>query len=355
MKLLEYEAKQLLRNYGLPTPAGVVWRARATRPNAPLPAMVKAQIPVGGRGRAGGVRPVASAAQLEAAGAALLGRELLGFEVGSVLVEERHKPARELYLAVALDRAKQALVLLAHHEGGVDIEAAAGAPLEVVLDGAPSNAQIKEISDYFELETSARLDKVIADLYELSRAQDAVLVEINPLIITAQGRVVCADAKIELDDEAAFRHKERAFEAHPTSAQFVVLSDEGTIASLANGAGLAMATNDAIKAAGAEPANFFDVGGGTSAAAMAAGFEQIRALEQVRAIVVNIFAGITRCDEVAQAILAARAKGPTPPLFIRLAGTNAEEGKKLLTEAGIELCASLGECVERAAAETSRV
>lgn len=360
MKLLEYEAKNLLRSYGLPTPAGVVWRHGEALPDgAPLPAVVKVQIPVGGRGRAGGVRAAMTIGETEAAGRALLGQELLGYKVGAVLVEEQIKPAREMYLALALDRSEQALVLLAHRNGGVDIEEAAeadGAPLEIVLDGAPTKEQIRTVAEYLQLDggAAAEFTDIISKLYEACRSEDAVLVEINPLMVTSGG-LVCADAKIELDDDAAFRHKDRDYEAAPASAQFVILSPAGTIASLANGAGLAMATNDAIKAAGQEPANFFDVGGGTSAEAMAAGFEKIRALGQVRAIVVNIFAGITRCDEVAQAILAARAKGPTPPLFIRLAGTNAEAGKALLTEAGIELCGSLGECVERAAAEVRNV
>jgi succinyl-CoA synthetase beta subunit len=357
MKLLEYEAKKMLRNYGLPTPAGVVWRAGEARPEIKLPAMVKAQVPVGGRGKAGGVRAVVTADEVQAAGDALLGRELLGFTVGSVLLEEQLRPQRELYLAVALDRSKQALVVLAHTDGGVDIEEAQGEMLEVVLDGEPTAAQIAQLGEYLSIsgERSDDFAELVMNLYKLSRAEDGVLVEINPLVVDSGGRLSCADAKIELDDEAGFRHKEREFEAEAASAQFVVLADTGTIASLANGAGLAMATNDAIKAAGQEPANFFDVGGGTNTEGMVAGFEKIRALGQVRAIVVNIFAGITRCDEVAQAILAARAKGPTPPLFIRLAGTNAAEGKALLAEAGIELCGSLGECVEQAAAEASRV
>ncbi len=357
MKLLEYEAKNLLREYGLPTPAGVVWRTSKARPELKLPAMVKAQVPVGGRGRAGGVRAAATVAELEAAGEALIGKELLGFTVNSVLVEQQLQPDRELYLAVALDRAQQALVLLAHHDGGVDIEDAAGEPLEIVLAGAPGDEQIRELAGYFGLpdERSEQFSEIVRNIYKLALTEDAVLVEINPLVLTTEGALVCADAKIELDDEAAFRHKDRNYEAAPASAQFVVLDAAGTIASLANGAGLAMATNDAIKAAGQEPANFFDVGGGTNTAGMVAGFEKIRALGQVRAIVVNIFAGITRCDEVAEAILAAQAQGPTPPLFIRLAGTNAEAGKELLAEAGIELYGSLGECVEQAAAEVSRV
>lgn len=354
MKLLEYEAKEMLRNYGLPTPAGVVVRTGEELPaDLGLPAVVKAQVPVGGRGRAGGVRPVASASEAAAATADLLGHELLGHQVGAVLVEEQLSAERELYLAVALDRSQQALVLLAHKNGGVDIEDAEGQPLEVVLEGSPTEAQVRVIADHYGIE-APKLGEVIERLYKVSRDEDAVLVEINPLMLTERG-LVCADAKIELDDDAAFRHKDRAYEAAPASAQFVVLSPEGTIASLANGAGLAMATNDAIKAAGAEPANFFDVGGGTNTEGMIAGFEKIRALGQVKAIVVNIFAGITRCNEVAEAILAARAKGPTPPLFIRLAGTNAEAGKALLAEAGIELCASLGECVERAATEVKNV
>jgi succinyl-CoA synthetase beta subunit len=361
MKLLEYEAKQLLASYGLPVPAGQVLRRDADRLDVPLPVAVKAQIPVGGRGKAGGVRLVAAQAEFEAARRALLGSELLGYKVGSVLAEELVEPARELYLAVAIDRSRQAIVLLAHHSGGVEINRAVevrGQALKLVLKGKPGPATVKRAGEYLALPPAAtkQLGQIVTALWEAFVREDAVLVEVNPLMLTADGRLVCADAKVELDDAAAFRHASWGYETPPASAQFVVLSADGTIASLANGAGLAMATNDAIKAAGQEPANFFDVGGGTNAADMTRGFDRIRALPRVRAIVVNIFGGITRCDEVAEAILAARAAhDETPPLFIRLAGTNAEAGLEMLRSAGVETLPSLGACVERAARQASHV
>jgi succinyl-CoA synthetase beta subunit len=361
MKLLEHEAKNLFAKYHLPTPAGRLWRAGQQIGELNLPAVVKAQVPVGGRGKAGGIRLVETRAELEVAGAALLGRELLGHTVGSVLVEDQVVPTRELYVAIALDRAKQAFVLLGHPVGGIDINNAAGADgavLKIVLDGAPPPAAVGRLLDHVALDASwlKPLEKLVSSLWQLCVQEDAVLVEVNPLMTTADGRLICADAKIELDDDAAFRHTDRVLDTTPASAQFVVLSPLGTIATLANGAGLAMATNDAIKAAGEEPANFFDVGGGTGTAAMIRGFHQIAALPSVQAIVVNIFAGITRCDEVARAIIEARAANAhMKPLFIRLAGTNAAEGAQLLKAAGLALWPTLGDCVEQAAAQVRHV
>lgn len=360
MILLEYEAKQLLREHGLATPVGRLLRAGDTLDDD-LPVVVKAQVPVGGRGKAGGVKVARTASELVAARDALLGQKLLGHVAASLLVEELLEPARELYVAVALDRAEQAMVLLAHHSGGVDIGHAArrsGGAFKVALRGEPSRQVAGDTGAYLGLppEQTGELHRVMAGLWQISAREDAVLVEINPLMVLPDGRMICADAKIELDDAAVFRHSGRNFETQPASAQFVVLSQQGTVASLANGAGLAMATNDAIQAAGAEPANFYDVGGGTDAAEMTRGFDRIRELPGVRAIVVNIFGGITRCDEVAEAILAARAANiATPPVFIRLEGTNAAEGSRMLKAAGIELWPSLGQCVEQAVAQVRHV
>ena len=356
MKLLEYEAKQLLREYGLSTPGGRLLRLDAPASDGTWPAVLKAQIPVGGRGKAGGVRVVRTQTEYGEAREALLGKELLGYVTNTVLAEELIEPARELYLAVALDRAEQALVLLAHHSGGIDIERAVtgrGPVLKLALPDGPSRQMAARVGEYLALPRPMHdeLHAIMTNLWRVCTQEDASLVEINPLMLDQAGRLICADAKIELDDAAAFRHDRRKYEQLPVSAQFVVLAPGGTVASLANGAGLAMATNDAIAAAGAEPANFFDVGGGTDAAGMTRGFDQIRSLPNVRAIVVNIFGGITRCDEVAAAILAARAQAPdTPPLFIRLAGTNAIEGRRELEAAGLQLWPSLEAGVAQAVA-----
>ena len=357
MKLLEYEAKQLLRDYGLFTPAGRLIRRGEAGGSGGLPAVIKAQVPASGRGKAGGVKVATSRAEYSEICEAMLGKTLLGHVTNTLLAEELIVPARELYLAIVLDRAEQALVLLAHHSGGVEIEQAAtvrGPALKLALHGRPNRQLSRKVAEYLALPAQLHevLQETITNLWTVCTKEDAALVEINPLMLTADGQLICADAKIELDDAAGFRHDMSKFEHQPISAQFVVLSPEGTIASLANGAGLAMATNDAIAAAGAEPANFFDVGGGTNAAEMTLGFDRIRALPNVRAIVVNIFGGITRCDEVAEAILAARAADKaTPALYIRLAGTNAAEGAAMLRAAGIELRSSLGDCVQQALAE----
>jgi len=220
----------------------------------------------------------------------------------------------------------------------------------VPLVGAPGQEIADKLQSFYGLDGDAEaLLKIAQGLYEAAVKEDALLVEVNPLMVCKDGSLICADAKIELEDAAQFRHPEWQFEHMPVSSQFVVLNPNGTVASMANGAGLAMATVDAIKTAGAEPANFFDVGGGTNVEGMVQAFQKIADIGQVKAIVVNIFGGITRCDEVAQAIVEAQKRcANLPKLFIRLTGTNETEGKAILAAAGIGLYPTLAACVKGA-------
>ncbi len=356
MKLLEYEAKALLRKHGVPVPNGQAVRDANEVVHITFPVVVKVQIPKGGRGKAGGIKLVQDQAEYQQTATALLGSTILDCKVSTLLVEEALHYERELYIAIAIDRAAGCLELLAHRRGGVEIEQTVTVQDPMVrlpLTQAPDATTLKQVQAYFGLsdspDTTLMLQELLSRLYQTCVGEDALLVEINPLMELDDGSLVCADAKIELDDAAEFRHTDRQLETPASSSQFVVLNNGGTIASMANGAGLAMATVDAIKGAGADPANFYDVGGGTNVDGMVRAFERMADMPNVRAIVVNIFGGITRCDEVAEAIIAARKICKNlPKLYIRLTGTNEAQGKKLLDDAGIALYPTLADCVREA-------
>ncbi|HEX6461925.1 MAG TPA: ATP-grasp domain-containing protein [Candidatus Saccharimonadales bacterium] len=359
MRLLEYEAKKLLKKWGLSIPEHEIIRAPGSDTALSFPVIIKVQIPKGGRGKAGGVQIAQNNIEYARITQLLFSQPLLDCPVTMLLIEEALAVQQELYLSILLDRNEQSLVLLAHAQGGMDIEAASkhSKPLRLLLDTGPNKKVIQKVMHYYALPAALtpQLATVIDGLWQACTQEDALLVEVNPLILTKQGQLICADAKIELDDAAAFRHNWQ-FEAQPASTQFVILNEHGTIASMANGAGLAMATIDAIKAAGAEPANFFDVGGGTNVGGMVEAFKKMAALQKVKAIVVNIFGGITRCDEVAEAIITARQTvAYLPKLCIRLTGTNETEGRALLERAGIRTLPTLADCVAEAAKEVHSV
>ncbi len=359
MKLLEYEAKNILQKHGLPIPKGEVIHGADFQTGLSYPLVIKAQIPKGGRGKAGGIQIAKNYIEANSKTKELLSKPLLGCDVKTLLIEQALDIQREFYLAIILDRSRQSLVLLAHKDGGVDIEQVSGTepPLRIVLTDEPDEKIVRKLIGYFNLgdQLGQRLKKIVQGLWRTILEEDALLIEVNPLILTKQEELICADAKIELDDAAAFRH-DWQFEVRPASTQFVILNEQGTIASMANGAGLAMATIDAIKTAGAEPANFFDVGGGTNVDGMVTAFQKMAKLPQVKAIVVNIFGGITRCDEVAEAIITAtRTVKNLPKLFIRLTGTNEIEGRKLLEEMQIITLPALADCVTAATHEVNYV
>ena len=373
MNLHEYQAKRLLAEEGVPVPRAIpafsVREAVNQARELGGPAwVVKAQVHAGGRGKAGGVRMVDSIAQVEKAAQELLGKPLVtaqtgpqGQHVAALLIEEPSRIARELYLALMVDRGQARITFLATREGGVDIEELAASRPEalhrVVVE--PSTGflpfQTRQIGFRFGLDASQvqQLTRIMQGMYRLAQRLDALMVEINPLAITAEGRLLALDAKVVMDENALYRHPEsdELFDSTQqdgreiTARQFGLnyISLEGNIGCMVNGAGLAMATMDLIKLHGGEPANFLDVGGGAAADKVNQAFKLILSDTRVKAILVNIFGGITRCDLLAEGIIQAAAEvGLHLPVVVRLEGTRKEEGMALLRESGLSLITADG-------------
>ena len=361
MKLLEYMAKEELRAAGVDVPRGRVCRTpqeagAAARDLGPV--AVKAQVLVGGRGRAGGIRLADSPEEAERHAQAILGMDLKGERVDLVWVEERLAIDQEIYLALAVDTSVRRPVLIASARGGMAIEEVPDK--EIVrrhLDTAwgllPFQARQVAVSLGLRPELVRPFCAVAARLYEVFRTRDAELVECNPLAAVG-GRLVAADARLNVDDDALFRQPSlpRTQEATPLEARvralglaFVQL--DGDIAVMANGAGITMATIDALRLVGGRPMNFLDAGGGAATGPTAEALDILLATGP-RAALVNIFGGITRCDEVARAIVQVRAKrGADVPLVVRLVGTNEEEGTAILEAAGISAVTSMQEAAQR--------
>ena len=365
MKIHEYQAKAVFRRHGVPTPRGELAvtpeeaRAAATRLGGRV--VVKAQIHAGGRGKAGGVKLAADAAAAEAEARRLLGATLVtpqtgpqGRVVRRLLIEETLPLAHEAYLAVTVDRATARLVVIGSGEGGVDIEEVAARRPEAIrresIDPAvgfrPWQARRLARGLGWNAESQGRAARVALALVDTFLATDASLAEINPLVLTGTGEVVALDAKMTFDDNALFRHPDLAelrdpdeeepleVEAARYSLNYVKLA--GNVGCMVNGAGLAMATMDIIKLSGGEPANFLDVGGGASAEQVQHAFEILVADPDVRAVLINIFGGILRCDRLAQGVVqAARSVGARVPIVVRMEGTNVEEGRRILRESGL--------------------
>lgn len=365
MNIHEYQAKELFRAYGIPVPEGRVAEhaseaAAAARELGP-DVVIKAQIHAGGRGRAGGVKSASTPEEAERIAASLLGRALITGQTGpegrmvrAVLVERGQKIARELYAAVTLDRAAGRPVLMASPDGGMDIEAvAANTPerlIRVMTDPlyGLTDFEARRAAAFLgftgrDLHACARLLK---NLFRLYAEKDASLAEINPLIVTEDGDILALDAKLNFEDNALFRHPELAgladagerdpleLEAERHGLNYIRLG--GNVGVMVNGAGLAMATMDLIKQAGGDPANFLDVGGGAGAAKIAVGFRIILSDPRVRAILVNIFGGILRCDLLAEGVVAAaKEAGVSVPIIVRMQGTNAEAGRRILAASGL--------------------
>ncbi|HEX5011932.1 MAG TPA: ADP-forming succinate--CoA ligase subunit beta [Planctomycetota bacterium] len=368
MKVHEYQAKELFRQAGVPVPAGLTARtadeaaAAFTRLGVPL-AVVKAQIHAGGRGKAGGVKLVRSAAEARAAAAGMLGRALVTIQTGpagrvvkTVLVEAGSQAAHEYYVGLTVDRSRGAPVLMASTEGGMDIEEVARrAPEKILREALDPEAglrpwQARRLAYALRLPPGAVKagQELFTRLGRLFLDKDCSLVEVNPLALTAEGTLLALDGKIDFDGNALFRHPEivelrdldeedpREVQAAAAGLSYIAL--DGNIGCLVNGAGLAMGTMDTIQLAGGQPANFLDVGGGASAKQVTAAFQIILADPKVRAILVNIFGGIMKCDVIAEGIIAAaRETGLAVPLVVRLEGTNVERGRELLQLSGIEI------------------
>ncbi len=368
MNIHEYQAKELLSNYGVRVPIGKVafTAEEAKRIATDLNAeklVVKAQIHAGGRGKAGGVKITGSPEEVETIASEILGMKLVthqtgpeGKIVGKVLVEEASDIAKEFYLGMVIDRTSEQVVIMASPEGGTEIEEVAkNTPekiLKVYID--PSIGiqpfQCRKIAYFLGLEGKAvnKAVSFIISLYNLFTQKDCSLAEINPLVLTGDGDVLALDGKLNFDDNALFRHPdiqklqdrteedELELEAKEVGISFVNL--DGNIGCLVNGAGLAMATMDIIKFHGGEPANFLDVGGGATAEQVTKAFKMILSDKNVKAIFVNIFGGIMKCDTIAEGIItAANEIGIKVPLIVRLEGTNVELGRKLLSESGLDI------------------
>ena len=379
MKIHEHQAKELFAAVGLPIPRGEVARtaeeAREIASRLGGRVVVKAQIHAGGRGKGGGVRVVNDALAAEEAARAMLGMTLVtvqtgpeGREVGRLLIEEALDIAQELYVGLVIDRKQQQPVLMASAAGGMDIEEVAADTPELIhrvpIDSGTGLLPFQARRLAFELELAGRVATgVAAAMLAADRAfrqVDASLLEINPLVVTRTGDVLALDAKITLDDSALFRHadlrdlrdlgEEDPLEVEASKHALNYIRLDGTIGCMVNGAGLAMATMDIIKLAGGEPANFLDVGGGANADQIRNAFRLLLADENVRAVLINIFGGILRCDVLAEGVIAAvRELDVTLPVVIRMEGTNVERGNAMLQASGLNFttAASMGEAAER--------
>lgn len=369
--------------YGIPVPAGrpafsVREAMAAAEELGGEQWVVKAQVHAGGRGKAGGVQMVRGRAELEAAVDRLLGSRLVTHQTGPdgqpvdrILVEAPSPIARELYLACLVDRASERIVFIATAEGGMDVEELAVSSPEKILKisvdpvAGVQGYQCRTLAFALGLQGTqvGSFTRIMQSLYKLFVARDLSLAEINPLVITDAGELIALDAKINIDESALYRQKQieelrdptqedpKEHKAHQFGLNYVAL--EGNIGCMVNGAGLAMATMDLIKLHGGLPANFLDVGGGTTADKVAEAFKIILSDDQVKAILVNIFGGIVRCDLIAEGIISAvKEVGIDIPVIVRLEGTNAEKGRALLNESGLAIttASSLTEAAEKAVA-----
>ncbi|MGH7218322.1 MAG: ATP-grasp domain-containing protein [Candidatus Microsaccharimonas sp.] len=351
MNLLEHEAKTLLKTAGIPTPISSLVTKSAPSLTQDLPVVLKSQVPIGGRGKAGGIVIVEDPSKLSATIETLFKLDIKGFTPTALLAEEKLAIQTELYLSLLIDRATAGILLVANKAGGIEVEDTKDfASWQVDYQKPDFDVLGQSLADYYELpgQTFA-LQDLVQKLFACLKQNDATLIEINPLVLTEGDSLIAGDCKLTLDDAAAFRHPEWDFTTKAAEANFVTINPEGNVATIANGAGLAMATVDAAYSAGLVPINFLDIGGGANTETLVAAFKRITDYSTVQAIIINIFAGITRSDEVARAIIAARQHITNlPPLFIRLAGTNYQEAADLLSEKDIAILPNLEACLEAA-------
>ncbi len=371
MKIHEYQAKQIFARYGIPIPRGdaaaTPAEARAVAQKLASEVVVKAQIHAGGRGKAGGIRKANTPEEAERHAAALLGKPLVTNQTGPegrvvrrVLVEETLPIERELYLGVIIDRAQGRSVVMASAAGGMDIEEVAREKPEAILRAAVdpltglAGFQLRQLAFGLGLKDDQvkQASQLLAALYRVFTETDSSLAEINPLIITRDGRVIALDAKLNFDDNALYRHPELRdlrdlneeepleIEASKHSLNYIKL--DGNVGCMVNGAGLAMATMDIIQLAGGQPANFLDVGGGASADQIREAFKILVADSHVKAVLINIFGGILRCDRLATGVVeAARQLKLTIPIVVRMEGTNVELGREILRKSGLNFTVAM--------------
>ena len=371
MNIHEFQAKQVLARFGVPLPKGQPAStpdeaAAAFRALGQPKAVIKAQIHAGGRGKAGGVKLISSAEEARDFAARLLGKPLVTHQTGPegrvvrrVYVEEASQVARELYLGMVVDRKAAAVAVIASTEGGMEIEEVAAKtpekiitdPVDPLLGMAPFQARRIAFALGLKDKQVGQFATLLASLYRAFVETDASLIEINPLVVTADGRVICLDAKISFDDNGLFRHpdirelrdanEEDPAETEAAKYDLSYVHLDGNIGCMVNGAGLAMATMDIVKYYGAEPANFLDVGGGANAQKIAAAFRILLSDSRVKAVLINVFGGIMQCDVLARGVVdAAREVKLSIPLVVRMEGTNVKEGKQILAESGIKVIAA---------------
>lgn len=368
MKIHEYQAKELFKKYNIPIPEGSVAFSVAEAQSVAeklggYPVVVKAQIHAGGRGKGGGVKLAGSREEVAVIAGQILGMNLITHQTGpegrlvkKVLVEQGLNIKKELYLSIIPDRGTASVVIIASEAGGMDIEAVAEKTPEKIIKvyinplvGIQAY-HCREVAYGLNLapETIKPFTALLSRLYALFVDYDCSLVEINPLIITANQAVIALDGKVNFDDSALFRHKdvlayrdldeENPLEVDASNFNLNYIALDGNVGNMVNGAGLAMATMDIIKQAGASPANFLDVGGGANAEMVENGFRIILSDKNVKGILINIFGGILRCDILAEGVVqAARKTGITVPVVVRMEGTNVEEGRRILSESGLNL------------------
>ena len=370
MKIHEYQAKELFRKHGVAVPdGGVAFSVDEARAVAEklgrYPVVVKAQIHAGGRGKGGGVKVARDAAAFETCADEILGMTLVTKQTGpegrlvkKLLIEQGLNIAKELYLSILPDRATAKMVIMASEAGGMDIEEVAEKTPEKIikvfvdplLGLMPYHLRAAAFGLNIPAEAMKAFTTLLKNLYTLAVGYDCSMVEINPLVLTAENDVIALDAKMDFDDNALYRHKDVAEyrdldEEDPTEVEasryqlnYIHLGGGGNVGNMVNGAGLAMATMDCIKFAGGNPVNFLDVGGGASAEQIENGFRILQSDPNVKAILINIFGGILRCDRLANGVVQAAEKvGMKVPVIIRMEGTNLEEGRKILADSGLDL------------------
>lgn len=371
MKLHEYQARDVLERYGLPVTGGGVAatpeEARRLAEQIGGKVVIKAQVQVGGRGKAGGVKLADTPDQAEAVARQILGMDIKGLTVEKVLVAEAISYDKEIYLSAILDRGTKRIVMIASAEGGVEIEEVAKTNPDAIkkLSADPMLGlhQFQAMQLAFDIgikegKQARQFARIALGIFKVFKEMDASLVEINPLVIKSDGALQALDSKILLDDSALFRHPdfeqlrdtagepEAELKARESNITFIKL--DGDIGCMVNGAGLAMATMDVVKMYGGEPANFLDIGGGANAQKVAAALNIILDDPNVKAVLINIFGGITRGDEVANGIVTALGQiSRQVPMVVRLVGTNAEEGARILANAKLIPAASLGEAAQK--------
>lgn len=374
MNLHEYQAKRLFAKQGVPIPDGDVaftpTEARTIAQDLGGRVVVKAQVLTGGRGKAGGVKLASSPDEAEELARQILGLDIKGFKVRKVLIDAQAPGIeQEIYLAVLIDRAKRLPMMMASAEGGIDIEeVAANTPEKIFNVHIDPTVGLRRFQTTYlaagmEMPRGLWKDfhKLASGLYDTFIKNDASLTEVNPMVITGENTLMALDGKMSLDESALYRHpdlaemrdadEETPSERQARSYGLSYIQLDGNIGCMVNGAGLAMATMDIIKLFGGEPANFLDVGGGTSSEGVAAALGIILSDPNVKAILINIFGGIVRCDEVAKGIIAALDQVDTDvPMVVRLLGTNAEEGRRLLADADMDTAMLLTEAAEKAVA-----